>query len=505
MLPYFLGAFFMFWVNNTALCMVVDTLAVVAGTSKITGSILIPSDQDRDSIVITITVLHPISGENVRHDILADQLGKFSLDFDIETETSFIGLYTSVNPQEVYYIKSINNDSVRIDIVYDSGSQVKNIDVTHDISPSDMMHSMVALNQMIGYRPTDPDWKYPHLYNKSIHEFLDDVKRNESQRLGLFVEDNELLSDAFKRLVAKNYRLFLYTAHVLNYESQMLHNYRNATGDLTGKPVFKKIDRSYFQFLKNLELNDSQYLQTFTFPEFQDSILRNDVLRLPVIGESDIPSWLVRVKGILSDLVGFEEGPYYDILAANAYSRQLNEQVMPLSERQKEHIVDYWKDGEIAKILFRKNEEIVAFNRLKSPLVVQDISPVQEEKVMETIVSKYKDKVVFVDFWATWCVPCLEAMKQFRKIKGEFGDEDVAFVYITNGSSPQKLWEEKIVGIGGEHYYLTDKQWNYMMKHFGFDGIPSYLVLDKKGLLVKKFTGFPGNNVVKALIDDLLE
>src|SRR5690554_5283599 len=92
-----------------------DTTNIVAGTSKITGRIITTAYQNQDSIKVSIFVLHPISGENVKHEILADQSGKFSLDFDMETETTLLGLYTSVSPYKVFYIKSINNDSTHID------------------------------------------------------------------------------------------------------------------------------------------------------------------------------------------------------------------------------------------------------------------------------------------------------------------------------------------------------------------------------------------------------
>jgi hypothetical protein len=42
------------------------------------------------------------------------------------------------------------------------------------------------------------------------------------------------------------------------------------------------------------------------------------------------------------------------------------------------------------------------------------------------------------------------------------------------------------------------------MEHFGFDAIPSYLLYNKKGVLNNKFTGFPGNEKVKSIIDELL-
>ncbi len=95
-------------------------------------------------------------------------------------------------------------------------------------------------------------------------------------------------------------------------------------------------------------------------------------------------------------------------------------------------------------------------------------------------------------------------MLQFRSTKNEFRDKDVAFVYLTNGSSPRKLWEEKIKGIGDEHYYLTGAQWEYIMNHFEFEYIPSYLLYNKEGVLIKKITAFPGNDQVKEMINGLL-
>lgn len=64
--------------------------------------------------------------------------------------------------------------------------------------------------------------------------------------------------------------------------------------------------------------------------------------------------------------------------------------------------------------------------------------------------------------------------------------------------------KKKIKGIGNEHYYLTDTQWEYIMNWFEFEGIPSYLLYDKSGRLMNKFTAFPENEKVKEMIDSLL-
>jgi thiol-disulfide isomerase/thioredoxin len=341
------------------------------------------------------------------------------------------------------------------------------------------------------------------LYSQGTDYYLNYAKAIVDERL-MTVRNDPSFSAGMKEVLTKDFRMFMYTTHVFDYKGAMLLNYRNVTREESKDPDVYKIDKSYFRFLNDFNLNDSQYLQCFSFHEFQNEILQNETLGLPVIGDSDVPSWLKSVKIILSDLVGFDEGTYYDILAANAYAKQLREEVKPLTEKQKKNINDYWKDGEIAKILMRKDQQVVELAKSKSPAVINEVSSVPKEEVIEKIISKYKNKVVFVDLWATWCAPCLDAMQQFRATKDGLREEDVVFVYLTNKSSPKKLWEEKVQGIGSEHYYLTDEQWEYIMGRYDFEGIPSYLLFDKDGKLNNKFTGFPGSVRVGELITGLL-
>lgn len=479
----------------------VETPDIKAGIAKITGRITSPNDANNDSVFVNITVPHPISGEFVKYKAFVDRSGKFSIDVDVETVISLIGLHTSLNPEKSLLVKLTSGGVTNIDIAYNSGFDIENIDIRPaNMTQNDMTRGIDVIGKMIESRP---DRAPKPMYNKSTADFLNHAKTVLSERL-VILNNDTLISKELKEVLSKDFHLFLYKAHVFDYKDEMMRNYRNTNKDKNENPDIQKIDRSYYRFLKDFKLNDPQYLNCFTFHEVQLEILQNEILGLPEIGESDIPSWLASVKVILADLVGFDDGQYYDILAANAYGRQLNEEVRPLTEKQKENIVNYWKEGEIAKILFRKNQQIVELDKFKSPAVVNEISSVPDDKIIETIIAKHKGKVVFIDLWATWCVPCLDAMKQFRGTKNELRHKDIAFVYLTNASSPRKLWEEKIKGIGSEHYYLKDTQWEYIMNHFEFKYIPSYLLYNKEGVLINKFSAFPGNEKVKEMINGLL-
>jgi thiol-disulfide isomerase/thioredoxin len=478
-----------------------STTNIVAGTATLTGSITSPNGTDKDSIYVNVFIPHPISGEYGRYKALVDQSGKFSVDVDVETAVSLIFLNTSLNPYKPLYVKLTSGGVTNLDIAYNSDFDVVDVDVT----PANMtQHDMIRGLELIPKMSSGRRDKAPEpMYDKSPDYFLKHTKTVLAERLEILNKDT-LLSKELKGVLSKDFLLNMYVGHVFDYEYAMITNYGNTTGDRSAKPNLQKIDKSYYSFLKDLHLNDPQYLHASEFSNFQKEILQNEVIGLPEIAESDIPSWLASVKVILSDLVRFDNGPYYDVLAANAYARQLNEEVRPLTEKQKEQIAAYWKDGEIAKILHRKNQQVVALDKFKSPAVVIDISSVADDKVIQTILAKHKNKVVLIDLWATWCGPCLKAMSEFRSTKGEFHDKDVAFVYLTDTSSPRERWEEKIKGIGSEHYYLTDAQWKYIMDHYEFEGVPSYALFNKEGVLINKFTAFPGKDKVKGMINGLL-
>lgn len=145
-----------------------------------------------------------------------------------------------------------------------------------------------------------------------------------------------------------------------------------------------------------------------------------------------------------------------------------------------------------------------------NPVVVKTLPKgLPVEDILPTIISEFKNQVVVVDFWATWCPPCMAAMEMIDPIKDNYfkDGKPVAFVYITGETSPLAKWEATIPTIAGYHYRLTDKEYNALLRNLGIRGIPTYYIADKAG---KRFYdnittgGYPGNDVITAQIDDAL-
>lgn len=120
------------------------------------------------------------------------------------------------------------------------------------------------------------------------------------------------------------------------------------------------------------------------------------------------------------------------------------------------------------------------------------------DSTFTTILEKYKGKVIFIDFWATWCGPCMDAIKQIAPLKEELAaDKNIVFLYITNISSPEKSYDVIMPGIKGEHYRLSIDQFNHLSGMFQIVGIPHYAIVDKRGTIVNKHFIWTQNDQVK--------
>ncbi len=144
--------------------------------------------------------------------------------------------------------------------------------------------------------------------------------------------------------------------------------------------------------------------------------------------------------------------------------------------------------------------EKMEINKIKGGYNVNEVEKNEGDELFDAMLKKFKGKVVYVDFWATWCGPCKSGIKRIAPLKEEMKDDNVVFLYITNQSSPEDTWENSIANIKGEHYRVSSDEWNYLADKFSISGIPHYTLVNKNGEVVKPKMGYLPNDRLKTIL-----
>jgi len=117
--------------------------------------------------------------------------------------------------------------------------------------------------------------------------------------------------------------------------------------------------------------------------------------------------------------------------------------------------------------------------------------------------SDFKGKVVILDFWATWCPPCVVEIPHFIELYKQYKDQGFAMVGIS-------LDRE---GIGVVESFARKYQVNYLIlmadsqvanAYGGITGIPTTFVIDPAGNIRQKYIGYRDKAVFEADIKALL-
>ncbi|MCE5175416.1 MAG: TlpA disulfide reductase family protein [Bacteroidales bacterium] len=208
----------------------------------------------------------------------------------------------------------------------------------------------------------------------------------------------------------------------------------------------------------------------------------------------------------LARILGTDQGILFDLIQTMDYTSQLNN-FSPLSDEtlQKISSMGYPFYG---KYFTGKNQELIAkieANKNKKGYTVHETPSTSNDSLFAEILKPFAGKVILVDFWATWCSPCRRAMKELEPAKENFKGKDVAFLYLACENSPIDTWKNMIPGIPGEHFRITNDQYNYLSKKFGVKGIPSYMIIDKKGEQVYFNVGFEGVDKITDLLNKELD
>jgi len=115
-----------------------------------------------------------------------------------------------------------------------------------------------------------------------------------------------------------------------------------------------------------------------------------------------------------------------------------------------------------------------------------------------------KGKVVLVDFWATWCQPCKKEMPAYQKFADTYGPRGFLVIGFKLDDMPDTEAPLRFTRRIGVRYPLAVASEELRRKFGGIQGLPTTLLYDRRGKLVKKVIGFEYPQVFESALKLLL-
>jgi thiol-disulfide isomerase/thioredoxin len=433
-----------------------------------------------------------IAGSQQSHVVEIDSTGCFS---------ARIPLYC---PQQVY----VRSEFFKGQVFLEPGKSLFHMIAPQTGSPgSFFMGESSAINADLLKIKNPVTFDYQEIQNdilnmkpESFKTYITEQWTKDQNRIDSLLETGAIGKKAWQ--VFKSDIDYTHAVNLMSYKMMIESAYRKKNNiPNTARGFQSKTDTltsAYYSFITDQLTNNPMAILSTRYMSYINRLQFNEFVRDP---RTEI------LHANLKKYFDVQPGLGTDLMTAQRACRKIVSEMTPAPDNVLLQLHEELSTPFLADYIAICNNQIKAkieANKLKTGYTVNEIPKTEADKLFESIIQKYRGKVILVDFWATWCSPCMSAMEDIKPLKEELAGKEVSFVYITNHTSPENAWKNKIPDIKGEHYRVSPDEWNYLSSKFSIGGIPFYVIVDKNGSIQKTHLGYPGNSTIKATLDKLV-
>lgn len=113
----------------------------------------------------------------------------------------------------------------------------------------------------------------------------------------------------------------------------------------------------------------------------------------------------------------------------------------------------------------------------------------------------YRGKTIYLDFWASWCRPCVQKLKVMQEVKNNLAnEEDIVFIHISFDNQDEE-WFSKIKenGFTGVHLNAPESTKSKVAQAYNIKALPEYFIITPQGTFAQKPNRFDANEIQSKL------
>lgn len=123
-----------------------------------------------------------------------------------------------------------------------------------------------------------------------------------------------------------------------------------------------------------------------------------------------------------------------------------------------------------------------------SPLSYSGESDNNTQNELDALLAKHKGKVIYIDFWASWCGPCRKSFPWMNKVQSSYNSDQFTVISI-NLDNEKTLAETFLQSTPANFPVIYDPK-GTLAKKFKVKGMPSSYLINQDGKVIKRHTGF---------------